>query len=205
MFRPVLEKLGLDRLELVISGGAPLPPETMALWQMWGVNVLRDLRPDRGSAAPSSPASAGPFPRRATSAPSPPAWKCGSAPSGEILVRGEFFFDGYWNNPEATREVLGDGRLAAHRRRRRMDRRPLKLVDRARDFIVTSGGKTLSPSFIENLLRASPYVAEAMVIGHARKYLTALIEIDFDTVSDWARARRHRATPASPASRSIRR
>jgi long-chain acyl-CoA synthetase len=65
----------------------------------------------------------------------------------------------------------------------------LRLVDRARDFIVTSGGKTLSPSFIENQVRASPYVAEAMVIGHARKYLTALIEIDFDSVADWARAR----------------
>jgi long-subunit acyl-CoA synthetase (AMP-forming) len=66
--------------------------------------------------------------------------------------------------------------------------RELRLIDRARDFIVTSGGKSLSPAFIENLLRASPYVAEAMVIGHGKKYLTALIEIDFDAVSDWARS-----------------
>ncbi|MGH8765906.1 MAG: long-chain fatty acid--CoA ligase, partial [Burkholderiales bacterium] len=111
------------------------------------------------------------------------------AASGEIEIRGNFFFEGYWNNPVATREVLGEdgwlrtgdiGELAGAQ---------LKLIDRARDFIVTAGGKTLSPSFIENLLRASPYVAEAMVIGHARKYLTALIEIDFDTVSDWARSR----------------
>jgi long-chain acyl-CoA synthetase len=65
----------------------------------------------------------------------------------------------------------------------------LRLVDRARDFIVTSGGKTLSPSFIESALRASPYIAEAVVFGHGRKYLTALIEIDFDTVADWARSR----------------
>ena len=65
----------------------------------------------------------------------------------------------------------------------------LRLVDRARDFIVTAGGKTLSPSYIENLLRASPYVAEAMVVGHGRKYVTALIEIDYDAVSDWARTR----------------
>jgi long-chain acyl-CoA synthetase len=64
----------------------------------------------------------------------------------------------------------------------------LRLVDRARDFIVTSGGKTISPSFIENLLRASPYIGEAIVFGHGRKYLTALIEIDVDTVSDWARS-----------------
>ena len=52
---------------------------------------------------------------------------------------------------------------------------------------MTSGGKTISPSFIENILRASPYVAEAVVFGHGRKYLTALIEIDFDMVADWAR------------------
>src|SRR5207247_1519151 len=58
----------------------------------------------------------------------------------------------------------------------------------ARDFMVTSGGKTISPSFIENILRASPYIAEAVVIGHSRKYLTTVIEIDFDTVADWARS-----------------
>ena len=54
--------------------------------------------------------------------------------------------------------------------------------------MVTAGGKTISPSFIENALRASPYVAEGVVFGHGRKYLTAMIEIDFDTVADWARA-----------------
>ena len=64
----------------------------------------------------------------------------------------------------------------------------LRLIDRARDFIVTAGGKTISPSFIENVLRASPYIGEAIVFGHGRKYLTALIEIDFDSVADWARA-----------------
>ena len=61
-------------------------------------------------------------------------------------------------------------------------------IDRARDFLVTSGGKTISPSHIENILRASPYLAEAVVFGHGRKYLTALIEIDFETVADWARS-----------------
>lgn len=54
---------------------------------------------------------------------------------------------------------------------------------------MTAGGKTVAPARIENMLRASPYIAEAVVIGHARKYLTTLIEIDFDTVADWARSR----------------
>ena len=89
------------------------------------------------------------------------------------------------------------GGLAGGARRRRAGCAPatsangatatLRLIDRARDFLVTSGGKTISPSFIENALRASPYLAEAVVFGHGRKYLTALIEIDFETVADWAR------------------
>ena len=63
----------------------------------------------------------------------------------------------------------------------------LKIVDRARDIIATSGGKTLSPTYIENALRSNPYISEAVVFGHNRKYISALIEIDFETVSDWAR------------------
>ena len=98
-------------------------------------------------------------------------------------------FEGYWNNEEATRAVLdADGVLHTGDVGEWRDG-ALRLIDRARDFIVTSGGKTLSPSLIENLLRASPYVAEAVVFGHGRKYLTALVEIDYDTVADWARGR----------------
>src|SRR5215813_11726624 len=107
---------------------------------------------------------------------------------GEILVRSPDLFEGYWNKPEASLAVLGTdgwmhtGDIGEWRNG------CLRLIDRARDFLVTSGGKTVSPSFIENTLRASPYLAEAIVFGHGRKYLTALIEIDFETVADWARS-----------------
>ena len=186
VFRPVLEKLGLDALELVISGGAPLPPETMALWQMWGVNLCEIYgQTEQAGAIISGQRS--PFPRPGNVGTVASGVEMRLSTSDEILVRGDFFFDGYWNNPGMTSEVFGeDGWLRTGDIGKLEDGR-LKLIDRARDFIVTSGGKTLSPSFIESLLRASPYVAEAMVIGHARKYLTALIEIDYDTVSDWAR------------------
>ena len=105
------------------------------------------------------------------------------------MVKSASLFEGYWGNPEATREVMaGDGWLRTGDIGRTSEG-SLQLVDRARDFLVTAGGKTLSPASIENRLRSSAYVAEAVVIGHARKYLTALVEIDFDTVSDWARSR----------------
>jgi long-chain acyl-CoA synthetase len=66
----------------------------------------------------------------------------------------------------------------------------VRITDRKKDIIITSGGKNISPSWIENLLKVSPYVREAIVIGDRRKYLTALIGIELDTVGDWATRRR---------------
>jgi long-chain acyl-CoA synthetase len=188
VFKPVLEKLGLDQLELVISGGAPLPPETMALWQMWGVNVL-EIYGQTETAGAIITGQRGPFPKPGNVGSVPRDWEVRLGENDEILVKSSDLFDGYWNNAQGTREAFTpDGWLHTGDIGKWAEG-SLQIVDRARDFIVTSGGKTLSPAFIENLLRASPYVAEAMVIGHARKYLTALVEIDYDTVSDWARGR----------------
>jgi len=188
VFRPLLEKLGLDRLELALSGGAPLPPETAALWQVWGVNLV-EIYGQTEQAGAIIAGQRSPFPRPGNVGVAAPGWELRLGEGDEILIRGEHLFEGYWGRPEATREVKGaDGWLRTGDVGA-LERGVLRIVDRARDFIVTSGGKTLSPSQIENLLRASPYIAEAMAIGHGRKYVTALIEIDYDTVSDWARER----------------
>lgn len=186
VFRPILNKLGFDRLELVISGGAPLPSETMALWHMYGVNVV-EIYGQTEEAGGIITGQRGRFPRPGNVGTAPDGWDVRLADDGEVLVRSPDLFELYWGDAEATRAVKhADGWL------RTGDigewtGGALRLIDRARDFIVTSGGKTISPSFIENGLRASPYVSEAVVFGHGRKYLTALVEIDFDTVSDWAR------------------
>lgn len=189
-FKPVLGKLGFDRLRLVISGGAPLPPETAAFWQILGVNVCEVYGQTEEAGAIIS-GQRGPFPRPGNVGTLAEGWELKlDSGNNEILLKGDYVFDGYWNQPEASAAAWRDGWLATGDVGAWDETAPqhLKLVDRARDFIVTSGGKTLSPSFIENILRGSPYIGEAMVIGHARKYLTALIEIDADTVADWARA-----------------
>ena len=186
VFRPILNKLGFDQLRLVISGGAPLPPETAALWQIWGVNVCEIYGQTEEAGAIIS-GQRGPFPRPGDVGTVAPGWDLRLSDTGEIQIRGDYVFEGYWGNPEGTREVLGeDGWLSTGDVGELKDGK-LRLIDRARDFIVTAGGKTLSPSYIENILRGSPYVAEVAVFGHARKYVTALVEIDYDTVSDWAR------------------
>lgn len=187
VFRPLLEQLGMDALELVVSGGAPLPAETMALWQIWGVNTVEvyGQTEEAGAIISGQPS---PFPRPGNVGTVAPGWELQLGDGNEILVRGPHVFDGYWRSDEATRQVKdADGWLHTGDVGELRDG-VLRLVDRARDFIVTAGGKTLSPSTIENALRASPYVGEAMVIGQARKFVAALIEIDFDTVADWARA-----------------
>ncbi len=186
VFTPVLEKLGLDELELVVSGGAPLPAETMALWQIWGANVV-EIYGQTETAGAIIAGQKGPFPHPGSVGTPPEGWEVKPGEGNEILVRSPDVFDGYWANDAATREVFTAGGWLRTGDVGEWKDGTIRIVDRARDFIVTAGGKTLSPSFIENLLRSSPYVAEAMVIGHARKYLTALVEIDFDTVSDWAR------------------
>lgn len=186
-FRPILNKLGFDKLELVVSGGAALPAETMALWHIYGVNVV-EMYGQTEEAGGIVAGQRGPFPHPGDVGTPAEGLDVRLAPDGEILACGPDLFEGYWRNPEATREVRGeDGWLRTGDIGQWQDG-SLRLVDRARDFMVTAGGKTISPSFIENALRTSPYIAEAVVFGHGRKYLTAIIEIDFDTVADWARA-----------------
>jgi long-chain acyl-CoA synthetase len=174
-------------LELVVSGGAGLPAETAALWHMYGVNVV-EMYGQTEEAGGIIAGQRGPFPRPGNVGTPVEGLEVSLAEDGEILVRGPDLFDRYWRADEATREVKrADGWLRTGDIGEWRDG-SLRLIDRARDFLVTAGGKTISPSVIENALRASPYVAEAIVFGHGRKYLTAVVEIDFDTVADWARA-----------------
>ena len=187
MFRPILNKLGFDALELVVSGGAPLPRETMALWHMYGVNVVEMYGQTEGAGGIVA-GQRGPFPAPGNVGTVPEGWEVKLGDDGEVLVRSTDLFEGYWNDPNTARQLKTDDGFWRTGDIAEWHDASLRLIDRARDFIVTAGGKTLSPSAIESGLRSSPYIAEAVVFGHARKYLTALIEIDFDTVADWARS-----------------
>jgi long-chain acyl-CoA synthetase len=184
-FRPILNKLGLDELELVITGGAATGKELSALWQIWGLNMVEVYGQTESSGAMIA-GQKGPFPVPGGVGVPPEHWEVRLADDGEILARSPEVFDGYWSDEAATRATidaegwLHTGDVGV------WEGGELRIVDRLRDIIVTSGGKTLSPTYIESRLRASPFVAEAVVFGDDRKYLTALIEIELDTVSDWA-------------------
>jgi long-chain acyl-CoA synthetase len=107
-------------------------------------------------------------------------------PDGELLKRGAPVFVGYYKNDEATRQAVVDGWLHTGDIAEVDADGHLLIVDRKKDLIITSGGKNIAPSEIENALKVSPYIKEAIVVGEGRNYLAALIQIDFDNVGKWA-------------------
>ena len=110
--------------------------------------------------------------------------------TGEILTRSGATFAGYWQREEATRMALTpDGWLHTGDVGEWVEGTHVKITDRMKDIIITAGGKNISPSMIENELKASPFIREAIVIGDGRKFLTALIGIELDTVGEWAQRR----------------
>jgi len=110
--------------------------------------------------------------------------------TGEILTRHPGVFVGYFRDPEATARVkTADGWLHTGDIGEWVDGTHVRITDRAKDIIITSGGKNVAPSEIENALKASPYIKEAIVVGDRRPYLVALIGIELETVGDWAQRR----------------
>ena len=104
---------------------------------------------------------------------------------GEIVIRGWVVMDEYYKDPEATNQIKRNGWLYTGDVGV-FDGEFLKIVDRKKDIIITSGGKNVSPQEIENKIKISPFIKDALVIGDKRKFLSVLIAIEFETVSNWA-------------------
>ena len=188
VFRSLRDKLGLGRVRIALSGAAPIAPQVLEFFWALGVPVREGYGQTEGTAvATYTPAD---DVRIGKVGKALPGVEVRIAEDGEILVRGPGVFKGYLKNEAATRETVdaegwlhtGDvGELDADGF--------LTITDRKKDIIITAGGKNISPSEIENRLKVSPYVREAIVIGDQRKYLSALIGIEADTVGDWANRR----------------
>ena len=112
------------------------------------------------------------------------------SPEGEVLIRGPGVIQGYWKKPEKNAETFVDGWLHTGDIGRMDEDGFLYIVDRMNDIIITAGGKNITPSEIENQLKFSPYVSDAVVVGDRRPYLTALIMIDQETVTKFAQDNR---------------
>jgi long-chain acyl-CoA synthetase len=184
VFQPLLRKVGLSKIQAILCAGAPLPIKIQEMWQVWGVNV-RNLYgiTEGGYVLCQSPAFPPPEKGGLPIAPR----QVRRADDGELLIRGPGLFRGYWKNEQGTNATLIDGWLHTGDVVETNDANEWRIIDRKKDIMITSGGKNIAPSEIENLLKSSPYISEAALIGDGRKFVSALIEIDFGTVSEWAR------------------
>src|SRR5262249_31130820 len=171
---------------LAHSHGAHLPACVATLWQARGANLCeRYGQTETGGALVSR--QRGPYPRPGDVGATAPNMAVELDADGEILVRAAEFFGGYWRDPQTPPARYPEGQLPTRDIGERTASHSLKLIDRKKATLITAGGKNVSPSVVENQLRASPYISEAAVFGEGRKYLVALLEADGETVAEWAR------------------
>jgi long-chain acyl-CoA synthetase len=184
VFRKLQERLGFDRLRVAYSGAAPISPDVLHFFQSIGVNLIEGYGQTEATGVTCVSrigkvkfGTVGP-PLRGT--------EVKIADDGEILVRSPAVFKGYYGNPEASAEVLKNGWLYSGDVGELDEDGYLKITDRKKDIIVTAGGKNITPQYIENQLKVSSYVNDAVIIGDKRKYISALIMIDEDNVVKYA-------------------
>lgn len=186
LYRALKERVGLRRCRFGVSAAAPIAPEILQYFMSLGVPI-HEAYGMTENAAIATTNRPGRVRLGTVGEPYPQIEVRIDEVTGEILTRHPGSFVGYWEMPEATARTLDEeGWLHTGDVGEWVDGTHIRIVDRIKDIIITSGGKNISPSEIENSLKTSPFVKEAIVIGDRRKYLAALIGIEFEVVSEWA-------------------
>jgi long-chain acyl-CoA synthetase len=184
--RAMLERIGLRRCRYAASGAAAIAPEVLEFFIGLGVPVFEGYGMTENTAVATWNIP-GRMKLGTVGEPHPGIGFRIHEETGEIQTKHPGNFAGYWRKPEQTKETFtDDGWLKTGDVGEWVDGTHVKIVDRIKHIIITAGGKNISPSEIENDLKTSPYIKEAMVIGERRNYLTALISIELDTVGNWA-------------------
>ena len=179
----VAERFG-GRLKAFVSGGAPLNYDVGVFFLALGVRLLQGYgQTETAPVVSCNPADAI---RIHTVGPAFPGVEVKIADDGEILVRGELTMDGYWNNPEATAEVLRDGWVHTGDIGKLDDRGYIQITDRKKDIIVNSGGDNIAPQRVESALTFEPELDQAMVYGDRKPHLVAVVVPDAEFINHWA-------------------
>jgi long-chain acyl-CoA synthetase len=175
--------IGLHRVKFAGTGAAPIAPDLIKWYRALGV----DMREVYGQTENCGLATGMPDRiKLGTVGVTAPRTETRISAEGEILLKGPHVFMGYLNQPEKTAETLRDGWLHTGDVGFIDNEGYLKITDRMKDIIITAGGKNITPSEIENQLKFSPYISDAVVIGDKRKFLSCLIMIDYDNVAKHA-------------------
>lgn len=187
VLRWVLDRLGLTNVRYASCGGASVSPELLKFFWSFGVPIFETYGQSETSGIAFSQRG---FEDLGTAGWIMPCLEAKISEEGELLLRGDGIFAGYLDDPEKTNEVLlpdgwyRTGDIAHYDSKGR-----LIITDRQKHVISTNTTRELSPSEIENKLRLSPYISDAMVVGEGRPFISALIQIEYETVAEWAQRR----------------
>jgi len=188
MFRALQNFIGLRRTRIALTGAASIPPPIIAFFRTIGVplvevygmtestGMVTGQHPDRVRLGTVGEPVLGVEHRI-------------DPDTGELLLRGGMVFAGYYKSPEATAAAVRAGWLHTGDVVRE-EGGQLRIVDRLKDIMITAGGKNLTPSEIENTMKASPFIKECIAVAERRRFVAALVQIDYETVGKWAESRR---------------
>jgi long-chain acyl-CoA synthetase len=183
----VKRSMGLHRARGAATGAAPIAPDLIKWYMALGI----DMREVYGQTENCGLATAMPADhiKLGSVGVARPGTEVRISPEGEILLKGPHVFLGYYKNPAKTAETVVDGWLHTGDVGVMDGAGFVRITDRMKDIIITAGGKNVTPSEIENQLKFSPYISDAVVIGDKRKFLSCLVMIDHETVAQFAQER----------------
>ncbi|MDP3702403.1 MAG: AMP-binding protein [Hylemonella sp.] len=188
ILRALLNFVGLRKCRIAVSGSAPISPDILKFFKTLGLSIREAYGLTEASGASSLQPDDG-SPLGTVGAPFP-GIEIQLAEDGEILLRGDVVFRGYYGAQAATAQAidrqgwLHTGDIGRWEQGPRGDE--LRIIDRKKDIMITAGGKNITPSELENAMRVSPYIKEAIVIADRRRFVSALIQIDLEGVGKWA-------------------
>jgi long-chain acyl-CoA synthetase len=189
MFRALQHFVGLGRVRLCFSAAAKVSPEVLRFFHAIGIRVKEGYGMTECTGL--SFIHMGDDIKLGTVGKPLDCIEYRIAADGELMKRGPSIFVGYYKNPQATAAAIVDGWLMTGDIAEVDQGGHLAIVDRKKDILITSGGKNIAPSLVENELKVSPYIKEAIVLGDGQKFVSALIQIDFENMGKWATNHRY--------------
>jgi long-chain acyl-CoA synthetase len=189
LFRALKNSMGLLNGRIFVSGAAPMSNELLRFYHGIGVPVRECFGMTECAGISVIPSDHNI--RAGEVGEAIPGIVVQLADDGEIMLRGDSVFEGYYGNPEQTADSLDEeGWLMTGDVGEFTEEGQLKIVDRKKDLIINAYGKNIAPSEIENKLKFSSFIKEGIVVGDGRPYLSAMIQLELDNVSDWAQENR---------------
>jgi long-chain acyl-CoA synthetase len=186
--RNIRKMMGIDRCKMAFTGAAPISPDLIRWYMALGIDMYEVYgQTENCGVATSMPAGKV---KLGTIGKVVPWGEAKISPQGEILLKGDYLMMGYLNKPDKTAETIdAEGWLHTGDVGTIDNDGYVKITDRMKDIIITAGGKNITPSEIENQLKFSPYISDAVVIGDKRAFLTCIVMIDLENVEKFAQDR----------------